>query len=189
MDGLVAVDAEDGAAEDLVGVGVDEELHEAGGLAHLPGASDGFHLPGTDQHVTSARQGLRVGHPEATERWVDEQPVAGDSVGNPTRVVVEQVGDNDLVIVVGGVRECTLPVAIAERPDPVDVRPQLVVDGDETACVGLDPDGDEAEVIGVGNPADSEQEMGADNLRRAGAALDVHSDARRGGGPIRRIRR
>ena len=45
----------------------------------------------------------------------------------PPGVVVEQIRGDDLGVVVGRVGERALAVAVAERPDALDVRAQLVV--------------------------------------------------------------
>ena len=53
-------------------------------------------------------------------------------------LAVEQVGGDDLVVVVRGVGEGAAAVDVAERPDAGDVGAQLVVDGDVAARVGRD---------------------------------------------------
>ena len=49
VDGLVAAGAEDGGAEDLLAFGVDENFHEAFGLALFDGAGDLGHGAGADE--------------------------------------------------------------------------------------------------------------------------------------------
>ena len=64
--------------------------------------------------------------------------------------LVEQVGGDDLEVVVGGVGEGAFAVAVAQGPDAGDVGAELVVDGDVAALVGDDAGFVEAEVVGVG---------------------------------------
>ena len=90
---------------------------------------------------------------------------------------VEQVGGDDLEIVIGGVGECAAAVAVAHRPDAGDVRREAVVDRDVAARVGRDAGRVEAEVVGVRAAADGEQHMDADHLGRAGLAVDADRDA------------
>ncbi len=67
----------------------------------------------------------------------------------PPRVAVEQIGGDDLEVVVGGVGEGAAAVAVAERPDARHVGAQLVVDGDVAARVGRDAGLVEPEIVGV----------------------------------------
>ena len=66
------------------------------------------------------------------------------------RIVVEEVGGDDLEVVVGGVGEGAVAVAVADGPDAGDVGAELVVDGDVAVVVGDDAGFVEAEVVGVG---------------------------------------
>jgi hypothetical protein len=63
------------------------------------------------------------------ERWIDVESVSRDSVTYTSWIVVEQIGSYDLEIVVGGVCERSLAVAIPEGPNSRHIRAQLVVDG------------------------------------------------------------
>ena len=71
-----------------------------------------------------------LGETGAAERRIDEEAVRRDPVGEAAWHAVEQIGGDDLEIVVGGVGESALAVAVAERPDAGDVGAQLVVDFD-----------------------------------------------------------
>ena len=81
-------------------------------------------------------------------------------------VVVEEVGGDDLEVVVGGVGEGAVAVAVAEGPDAGDVGAELVVDGDVAALVDGDAGFVEAEIVGVGAAAHGEQDVGAGELGR-----------------------
>ena len=101
-----------------------------------------------------AHRGL--GHPDATERGVDEQPVSGDSVGHAPGIVVKQIGDHDLVIVVGRVCERAATVAVAYGPDPLDVGLKLVIDDDIPSVVQYQACRIDTEVVGVRCSPDSQ---------------------------------
>ena len=77
---------------------------------------------------------------------------------------VEQVGGDDLEVVVGGVGEGAAAVAVAERPDAGDVGGQALVDRDVAARVGRDAGASSAEVVGVRPPADGQQHVRSDGL-------------------------
>ena len=81
-------------------------------------------------------------------------------------LAVEQVGGDDLEVVVGGMGEGAAAVAVAERPDAGHVGGQGVVDGDVAARVGAHAGLVEAEVVGVRPAADRQQDVRADRLGR-----------------------
>src|SRR5262249_41355525 len=62
-----------------------------------------------------------------------------------------------------GVGEGAVPVALAERPDSGDARPQHLVDDDVTALVRLHPGALEGEIVGVRPPADGEERVRPDD--------------------------
>ena len=71
------------------------------GLALLEGARDVLH---GDRWPTSARRPapahLGLGHAGAAERRIDEERIGGDAVADAALIAVEQVGGDDLVVVV-----------------------------------------------------------------------------------------
>src|SRR5271157_2723707 len=73
-------------------------------------------------------------------------------------------------------REGAAAVAVPDRPDVRDVRPQSVVDHDVAVRVGLDTRGVEPEVVGVGPAADREQHVRADLFGFASRAIDANRD-------------
>ena len=131
------------------------------------------HRHARHQRRLAAGAHLVLAHADARQRRVGEQRVDGDAVADAARVVVEQVGGDDLVVVVRGVREGAAAIAVAERPDAGGAgAAQLVVDGDEAARVGGDAGRVEAEVGGVGLAADGEQQVRA---RHVGLAAVSHA--------------
>ena len=128
-----------------------------------------------------ARARLGLGHADAAERRIDVERVGGDAVADPAALAVEQVGGDDLEIVIGGVGEGAAAVAFAERPDAGHVGGEAVVDLDIAALVGRDPGRLQAEIVGIGPAADGEQDMAALDLGRAVGA--VEADRRAGEQP------
>ena len=61
VDRFVALDAQDGGAEDLLGVRVDDDLHEAERLAFLDGAADARHRPLADEERSPEGARLALG--------------------------------------------------------------------------------------------------------------------------------
>src|SRR3546814_8861222 len=60
-------------------------------------------------------------------------------------------------VVIGRVREGAATIAFTERPDPVDVGAQHVVDTDIPPAVDLHPSGAQAEIVGIGSPANGDR--------------------------------
>ena len=103
--------------------------------------------------------------------------VGGDAVGDLAVVAVEHVGDQDLVVVVGGVGEGAAAVRVADREDSLDVGAKLVVDDDVAVRVGRNARLVEAEIVRVRAAADGEEQMAAHDLLRALAAFQADGDA------------
>ena len=94
------------------------------------------HGPLADQQRPAGRARLVHGHPHAAERRIDVERIAGYAIADATMLAVEQVGGDDLEVVVRGVREGAAAVAVAERPDAGNVGRKGVVDRDVAARVG-----------------------------------------------------
>ncbi len=82
-------------------------------------------------------------------------------------IAVEQIGRDDLVIVVRGMRERAATVDVAKRPDAGNAGAQLIVDLDEAALVGGDAGFVETEVVRYW---DCGRRRAADASRRSRAA-------------------
>ena len=176
VDDLVAADAEDGRAQDPVRLGVHQHLHEALRLALLHGAANARHRPRGDQGRAARFPDLLLGHADAGERRVDVERVAVDTVRDAARVAVQEVGGDDLVVVVGGVREGAAAVALAQRPHAGDGGLQPVVHGDDAAPVDLDAGGVQAQVVGVRAPSHRQQQVRSDHARFPGCAVQRGGD-------------
>ncbi len=89
-------------------------------------------------------------------------------------LAVEEVGGNDLVVVVRRVREGAAAVAVAERPDPGYVGGQGFVDDDVAVRVGFHTRLVQAQVVGVRSSSDGQQDMQSNRFGRSLQA--VHPD-------------
>ena len=158
---LVALDAEQRRPEDQPRLAVDQHLHEAPGLAALAGAPDPRHRQVAHERRPARRAHLRLGHADAAQRRIGEQGVGRDAVGNAPGVAVEEVGGDDLEVVVRGVGECAPPVDVAQGPDALRAGPQLVVDRDVAPGVELHPRRREVEVLHVRPAPDRQQQVAA----------------------------
>ena len=172
---LVTPNPENGRSEDLVGFGVDHDLHEALGLTLLHGPTDPGHRTDAHQRFSARAADLVGGHPGPAQGWIDVQRVGGDPVADPAWIIVEQVGRHDLEIVVGGVREGALAVAVPHRPDVLDVGTQGVVDLDVATAVGAHAGVLQAEVVGIGHPAHRDQGVTTGDRCRTGVRGDFET--------------
>ena len=117
MDRLVAARAQKGSAQDLLRLGIDEDLHETVGLALFEGAGDVLHGNAAHERAAAAAAHLGLGHAGAAERRVGIERIGGDAVTDLPVFAVEQVGCHDLEVIVGGMGEGAPSVAVAQRPD------------------------------------------------------------------------
>ncbi len=117
MDGLVASYAENGGAENRVGVAVDNDFHKSLRFPLFDRAADAGHGPAADPDRVSFGARFGLGHADPAERRIDVERVNRNAVAHLARGAVEQVRRGDLEIVVRGMGEGAAAVAIAERPD------------------------------------------------------------------------
>ena len=87
--------------------------------------------------------------------------------------MVEQIGRDDFAVVERGVSEGAAAVAIAQRPDALNVSAKLVIDCDVTALVPRDPGFFETEIVRVWDAPDREQDMCPAHLALARSAIDL----------------
>ena len=174
MHDLVTVQAQDRGAQQLPGIGVHEYLHETLRLAHFAGAADPGHEHFRGEQFSSALLCFSLVHADPAERRVDEEGIAGYAVGDPARIVIEQVGGHDFIIIPGGMGERTLAVGIAHAPDAVRTGAALIVNRNVAACIRRDPRGFQPQVAGIGQAPHCEQQVAALGDRLA--ALAGHAD-------------
>ncbi len=154
MDHFVTANAEYGRAQDFFRLRVDEDLHKPLGFAALAGTAHTRHHPLTDECFAPRCAHLALGHAGAPERRVDVERIGQDTIGDAARVVVEQVGDYDLIVVIRSVRERAAAVDVTYRLDTRDIGAQLVVHDDKPAWVRLDIGFIQTQVVCIGRSAD-----------------------------------
>src|SRR5215207_2440806 len=162
VNGFIAAGSQDRGAQDLVRLGVDDDLHKPFRLALLDRAADPGHRTGADQQRLTRRARLRDGHPDAPQRRIDVERVSRDAVAYPALLAIKPVRSNDLEIVVGGVGESSAPVAIAESPDAGHTGCEALVNRDVAARVGCDASAVETKVLRVRAAPDGEEHMRPD---------------------------
>jgi hypothetical protein len=120
---------------------------------------------------------LRLRQADPPERRVHEKGIRGDAVAHASRGALEQVRGDDLVVVIGRMREGTPPVAIAQRPDSLGTGGECLVHGDVASRVHGDTRPIEPEIVGVRPPTDGQQHVRANDDRLAGGAIHANRHA------------
>src|SRR6185312_2637232 len=165
VDDLISADTEDGGAEDALAFRANQHLHETLRFAPFACTPDRFHGEGGGERRHAGGANLVLGHAGAAERRIDEEAIGEDAVGDAAVAAIEQIGGDDLVIIVRGMGESTAAIDIAHGPDLGHIRPELIIHLDEAAFVGLDAGRLEAEIIGIWPSAYCQEQMAADDAR------------------------
>ena len=113
MDNLIAARSQDRRPEDPLALTVNQDLHETLCLALLEGAARILHSHCGHQRRLAGFAHLSLSHARPAKRWISVEVVGDDPVADAPLVLVEEVGRDDLEIVVGGVRESTFAIAVA----------------------------------------------------------------------------
>ena len=71
-----------------------------------------------------------IGHPDPTQRWIDIKRIGWNAGTDPPMLAIQQIGRNDLVVIVGRVCGGATTVAVAERPDAGQAGGKAVIDLD-----------------------------------------------------------
>jgi hypothetical protein len=175
---FIATHAQDGGAENGLGLGIDDDLHEAIGFTFLDCPAYSRHRALADADSPPQGTRLRLGQTGATQRWIGEQPVAGDSIADPSRVAIEQVCRDNLKIVIGSVGKRSPAVAISERPDTGNIRAQLFIDHNVAAFVDGDSRALEPQIIRVRPSANGQQHVRTHYFSITGLTINFHGDRR-----------
>lgn len=177
MDRLIAFDAQDRRAEQLLGVRVDHDLDEAVGLAALAGSAHPGHGPLADEHPSPARARLGLVHADAAQGGIHEEAIDGDPIEHAAPllfedVALEEIARDDLVVVVGGVGEGAAPVALAERPHPGHAGLEPIVHLDRAIAAEAQASRVRAEIVGVRRAPHRDEEVAAHHLTARSAHRD-----------------
>src|SRR5947207_216773 len=103
VDDLVTFHAQDGSSQDAFRLCVHQDLHEALRLAFLHGASHPTHGTGGHERGTAALAHLGFRHADPAQRRIDVDVVGGDAVADAASVPIQQVGGDNLKVVVRSV--------------------------------------------------------------------------------------
>src|SRR6516164_8587668 len=174
---LVAAGAENGRTKDLLRRGIGKNLHEAESLVLLDRTADTSHWTGGGKIRQAAGTHLCFGHADSPERRINEERVSKDTITDAPFIAVEQIGGDDLVIIVGGVGERAATVAVAERPDARDVGLKTFVDRDVAAPIERNAGTVEAEIVRIGPPAHGQQDIGAEDFGFTLHTIDADTHA------------
>src|SRR6516164_10743860 len=121
VNGLVTGESQEGGTKYLFAISIHQDFHEALGLASLTRATDVFHCQGRDQRGLAGLADFRFRHAHPAKWWIGVERVGSDAVAHAPRIVVEEIGRDDLEIVPRRVRERTPAIAVAHRPDTRDL--------------------------------------------------------------------
>ena len=113
MDDLVAGKTEERRAQDPLARLVDQDLHEPKRFALFKSATNSFHLNCPNHGGAPRFANLCLGHTDAAERWIGIERVGGNAVRHPPPLVIEDVGRDDLKVVVGGMGKGAPAVAVS----------------------------------------------------------------------------
>src|SRR5579863_4059507 len=117
VDRFIAASAQQRCAENLVRVRGHNDFHKALRLPFFNGAAYFGHRSLSDQSLSAALHNFGFRHPGPAERRIDVQSVSWNPVAHAPRIVVQEVCRHNFEVVIGGVREPALAIAIAQRPD------------------------------------------------------------------------
>src|ERR1700683_995259 len=173
VDRLIAARAQDRGTKYQLAVSVDEDFQETSRFAVLDRSSDLCHRSKSDKQALACSLRLCFGQSDPAKGWIGKESVGGYPVTDSTFVLIEQIGRDDLKVIVGRVGERPLAVAVAQRPDARRARAQLVVDNDVATLVDLDTGRFQPKVIRIWSPAYSEKHVRSEYLRLTVAADDM----------------
>ncbi len=129
---------DDVGAEQQAGVGVDEHLREAGPILHGPAVRGAAVVAATDQVGDALAAQLLFGGADGGDLGVAEHGVGcGPQIDGPEVVGVRDVVGHRAGLGIGRVLELIGVGDVAERPDPLDVGPHVLV-GEDVPVVGRD---------------------------------------------------
>ncbi len=157
VDGLVAAGSQNRRAQNFAAVRIHQDLHEAERLALFHGAPHSRHGSRSHQCALAGFPHFRLRHARSSQRRIDVEPVGGDPVADAPRVVVQQIGGYDFIIVVRSMGEAAMAVAVAERPDARHIGRKRIVDRDVAVGIERHAGVFQAEIVRIRPAADRQQ--------------------------------
>src|SRR3954468_15194103 len=170
---LVAARAEERRAEDAPALLLDVNLEEALRLALLERPRYALHRPLADASAQAGLADLALAHSHSPERRIGVERIDRDAIGPFAARVRKEVVRHDLVVVVRGMGEGALAVAVAQGPHVRIAGAERLVDLDIAALVLGNPGALEAEIVGVRHAPDREQQVRPADARFAFLAIDA----------------
>jgi len=131
MNRLIAAGSEQRRSQNFLRPRIHQNLHEPLRFALFYGSRNFGHGTLADERAAAALAHLRLRHSGASKRRVDIQPISKDAIAHPAWIIIQKVRGDNFEIVVGGVRECALAIAIAQRPDARNAAAKLIVHFDD----------------------------------------------------------
>src|ERR1700721_4448149 len=114
---FAAFDPEHRSAEDAVCISIDDDFYEAGCFAALDGAGHARHRIRADFQLAAAGARFLLRHPHASELWIGEKRIRNTPIYGRQILSLDKIAKDDLVIVVGNMRERRAALHVAARPD------------------------------------------------------------------------
>ncbi len=156
VNGFIATDSQDRCPQNLLRVRIYKYFHEPLGLPLLPGPSHVLHQTKTHQGVAVRAADLIFGQSDPSERRIDEQPIAGESIADAARIVIiEEIGGHNFVIIVSRMGKGTSSITVSQGPDSGCGGSQVVIHFDVATLVDVDTCTVQPEIFGVGLASES----------------------------------
>ncbi len=166
---LSGVLGDGGQAEDLVRVGVHDDLDEPAGVAVDQRAGHVVQRQDAAIAADPRSKHFLLGHPDRSDRGPGERHPRQAGIVDGTIGVGERVLGDEGAVVGGDVDELGVPGHVARGPDPRVRGPQPVGDDHLAGVPGLHPDRIEVQAIGDGTASEGDEHLlGAELLRVAG---------------------
>src|SRR5262249_32772687 len=125
---FAAFGGEDRRSEDLVGLGIDYDFHQPGGLVALDGAGDPGRWNLADFELVAGRSGFFLGQSDPAQLGIGKDRVGNEAAVGGEVLPLDEIRVHDLVVVVRDMRECWTALDVPEGPDARHVRFQAPVD-------------------------------------------------------------
>ena len=145
-------------------VGINDDFDKPLSFALLDGARHLAHWPPANQDAPSRLPRLGLRQTGTAERRINIKRIGGKPVADAAAIAVEEIGRDDLEVIIGSMGEGTLTIAVAERPDTGHTGAQLIVGHNKSALVDFDTSLVEAKIVGIRSPSNRQQRMGANDL-------------------------